>query len=238
MSQYSAGAVWWALIDFGDGQGKRKKYLILLTDCEAADEQFVVAMATSKGDRRYLASARSPSPCAPNHIFFRIEERQEACFPATTWVPFDNVCYIGKMGLDERTRQEMAGFVQSLSPERTRALLNCAKKSEDIPNRDLARIDRALKARNPSKKTPPSGPTPKAPPAPAVDPALESARALMEQSCGKCRVKLMDEVPEVATVMEGKAKAPDGFLGEFKLWFEIVVSECDTCSKCACPSLH
>jgi len=132
-------------------------------------------------------------------------------------------------------KQGKAEFVQMLSPERTRSLLNCAKKSVDIAKRDLERIDLALKARNQSRKTPPSGPTTKAPPAPPEAPALKSARARMDRYCKDCRPKFIDMVgvkaPELATILDGKVKTPEGFLGDIEAGFDLFGSGCDSCSK-------
>lgn len=236
MSQYSAGAVWSTLIDFRKGAGEQKKYFVLLTDCEAAGEEFLFGMTTSQGDKHYDTAARAASPCGcPDHNFFRIEAGQEACFPMTTWVQFTNGGHIGPQDLADLVKRGKAEFVQMLSPDRTRTLLNCAKKSQDILKRDLERIDRALKARNPVKKSPAPAPAKAAPPAQFVDPAFRSAHARMDRYCDKCRTKLSDLIginaPQLATILQGKEKAPDGFLANVETGFDLIGSGCEGCAK-------
>lgn len=231
MSLYFAGAVWWKSHDFQDGQGFRKKYFVLLTDCETPGELFLAAMTTSKGDRRYDTDAMSASPCGcPTRNFFRIEANQESCFPATTWVQFDNKGPIGQSKLDELSRQAMAGFVQALSPERLRSLLNCAKRSKDIEKRDLERIDRALKARNPANKPPVRAAA--VPPAPPADPKLEAARVRRGRYCISCRLELdgLLDVQGLELVLQGKKQMPDGFFVTMETGFDLV-SGCGSCSK-------
>lgn len=227
MTQYSAGAVWWGLPNFGEGD--TKKYFVLLTD-EAEGELFLTAMTTSRGDKRYGMGARSASPCGcPASDFFRIEARQETCFPVTTWVQFDNAYEIGRTKLEDLVRQGRAGFEHMLSAERTRSMLNCAKRSLDIAKRDLERIDRALKARNPASKTSVRAAVL---PAPPTDPQLEAARLRRGLYCGNCRSELdgLLKIDDLEMILQGKRQVPDGFFDTIETGFELIGAGCHSCS--------
>jgi len=233
MIQFRAGAVWRGLIDFGDGEGERTKYLVLLGDCDQAGEQVLVAVTTSKGDSRY-GDAGSPSPCLPSGRAFRILGKQENCFPADTWVQFDNAYPISRGSLERLTNEGRAGFVQTLGDERTRSLLACAKKSQDIPTRHLAQIEKALKARAPTKQTaPPRSAAPSAPP-PYVSAEILSVRVRIDGLCATCKTTLVDLVgvsaSDLTTILHGTTKAPDGFVVNAQTGLELLAG-CAQCPK-------
>jgi len=234
MTEYGAGAVWWGLLDFGDGAGDQKKYIVLLTDCEAEGELFLAALATSKGDKRFGAGAWSPSPCGcPDSNFFRIEAGQEDCFPVTTWVQVTHGGQLSRAKLDGMVKLGRAGFVQTLSSERTRSMLNCAKKSQDITKRDLERIDRALKARNPAKKTNPPKPTT---PVPLVSPEVASVRTRIDRCCARCRASLIELLDigadKLGLILQGKEAPPDGFISNIEAGLGLLVEAgCASCPK-------
>ncbi len=129
-----------ANVDFGDGV--RKKYFVLLSECENEAEHFVVAFTTSQ--QRYQGETTSQCGC-PDLPCFRIDVGHEPCFSVKTWVQFDNVHPIQHARFQEMAKAG-ATFVHKLHPDRIRAVLNCAKKSKDIAGRDLSLIDRTLKS--------------------------------------------------------------------------------------------
>jgi hypothetical protein len=226
MSAFHAGSVWWGLIDFNDGEGERKKYFVLLTDCANDGEQSCVAITTSKGDTRYGAGARAQSPCGcPNLPCFRIEAAQESCFPATTWVQFDNAHAISRAGLEKLKKDGKADFV--------RTLLNCAKKCQDIAQRDLVRIDQTLKALNPTKKAAPPLTVPKAHPSSGVDPEIQSARKRIERYCADCHAEFIGLVgitaTNLASILRGSTQPPNDFIENAQAGFELI-SGCGKCS--------
>lgn len=234
MNQFRAGAVWQGVIDFGDGEGERTKYLVLLGDCDNG-EQVLVAVTTSKGGLRY-GDAGSPSPCLPSGRAFRIPGKQENCFPVDTWVQFDNAYPISRTSLERLTQEGRASFLQSLGDERLRSLLACAKKSQDIPKRNLEQIDKALKARAPTKQPAPSRPsTPSAPP-PFLSMEMISTRMRVDRLCGDCHAIFIDLVEvnatDLTTILQGKTKPPDNFLKKAQDGFELLDSEnCGNCTK-------
>lgn len=228
MSRYEAGAVWYGAMQFDRDAEERKKYFVLVYDCEDSEESLLYLITTSRGETRYGWHAKSGSPCGcPDHSYFRIEPREEKCFSKTTWVEFDNKGWITREKLDEFANGGIIKFIQNLSPERTRSLLKCAIKSEDIENREQKRIERALKARNPN--------TPSAVAKPPADPKLAAARVRRSQYCGNCRSALDGaleiDTPDVDAILQGKKTVPDGFLADIMVGFELV-SGCGTGS---CP---
>ena len=91
--------MWWGSMQFDEGDEETKKYFVLLVDVVGNnDEQFVVALTTSRGEKHY-GNARCASPCGG--LFFRIEARNENCFPFTTWVQFDNHWYLSRSSLEQ-----------------------------------------------------------------------------------------------------------------------------------------
>jgi len=171
----------------------------------------------------------------PSGRAFRIAGKQETCFPADTWVQFDNAYPISRASLERLTKEGRATFLQALGDERVRSLLACAKKSQDIPTRHLAQIDRALKARAAGKQpAPPRASAPSAPPA-YVSPEILSARARINRFCDDCRTTFVDlvgiDASDLTTILQGTTKVPDDFLKNVQTGFELLVAE--NCANCA-----
>lgn len=224
---YAAGSVWWGVMDFKDGEGPRRKYFVLLTDCPANGDQAIVAMATSKGDKRYPGQSLSPTPCGcPRYSCFRIDAKQEACFPIQTWVQFDNVHHISRPSLVTLAAASKAGFLQPLNAGRLRAVLNCAKNSRDLDGRSNLRLDQTLKA------LPATGTASKPPPPPPPFSALD---ARFKRHCGACQAHVpgllrMSGVA-FAAVIAGKSPPPPNFEADAMMGLDMAGAVCPTCSK-------
>lgn len=211
-SQYCAGSVWSFRHDYGDGED-RKKYFILLADCPKDSDVVLAAVTTSKG-RRFHGFPTKACGC-PQFSVYRIDPELEPCFRDGTWVVFSNEAPIAaRAQLDALATAGRARFVQSLENERTRSILNCATKSLDIAKRDEDLIRRTLKAMNEAAKLPPR---------PAKKTALLSdntpmgiARRRFERNCVKCQNDfaglLKMSIEEVTLVFSGKKRAPANFL--------------------------
>lgn len=233
MSAFDAGSIWWGLIDFDDGEGERKKYFVLLTACVNAGEQSCAALTTTKGDIRYRAAARAQSPCgSPKSPCFRIDAGQVDCFPATTWVQFDNAYPISRAGLEKLAKDGRAAFIQALDEQRLRTLLNCAKKSTDIALRDLARIGQALKALGQPKTPAPPGTATSAPPSSGANSPMLSTRDRIQRYCSDCRAEFVGLVgisaTDLASILADSAKPPDDFMVNAEAGFELLSG----CAKC------
>jgi hypothetical protein len=244
MDRFSAGSVWWGLVDFNKGQVK--KYFVLLSDCPASGEQALVAMTTSKVTR-YPGQAGVPSPCGcPEHSCFRIDAGQEACFPLTTWIQFDNEDrnkgrpMISRSSLEQLEKEGRGGFLQHLAADRFRAILNCAKKSLDVEQWALKIIDKTANALNPVKRAQaqirsaalPVGKLSAPPPPPPVNAAIAKVGAQYKQRCSVCRLDvvgllLMTET-QVEAVLSGSKPPPDRFVSEAEEALQMVRPEC-TC---------
>jgi hypothetical protein len=235
-ADYGAGAVWWRLIDFGDGKGEVRKYFVLLTD-DAGDGNVIVAMTTSKGDDRY-SDARSPSPCAPSGKCYRVDANQEKCFHLDTWIQFDNAALVRVADLKGLAIAGKGGFLQPLDEGRLRSMLGCAKKSHDIPTRDLERIDKALKARAPVKRppTPPPGPAPKAPPA-FVNSEILFIGVQVKKLCDDCRSDFCGMLgvtsDSLTAILHGAEQAPKDFVADATIGIEALKTERSSCARCA-----
>jgi hypothetical protein len=233
---YCVGSVWWGLIDFKDGQGERKKYFVLLNDCLDAGEQFVAAITTSRVSRY---PERTASPCGfPTYPCFRIDEDDEACFKEPTFVQFDNAFHIGQSGLDAHVRSDRAGFLQELARERTRSILNCAKKSIDIAKRDLELIGRTLKALSTAAKAA-SAPGKAKPTTPTVrDSAIGDIDRRFRRCCLNCRSEfagLMSVAEDgLAKILSGSTSSPPDFVRDAGLAFDLIAAKC-TCLVVASP---
>ena len=59
---YSAGSVWWGLMDFGDFTGERKKFFVVLNDVSDDTDYFIAALTTSQG-KRYLGETSAACGC-------------------------------------------------------------------------------------------------------------------------------------------------------------------------------
>lgn len=235
MIEYKAGAVWEGWIDFNDSEGERKKYFVLLSDCDSSEQAFA-ALTTSRGDKRYGIAARGQSPCSATLSFFRIDAHQEKCFPADTWVEFGNGGYQSRERLERLKVDGYAAFVQALSDERIRSLLNCAKKSEDIVKRDIERIDRALKARAPVKKPPLPAKPPTAPPL-FVSTEILAVRVVIGGFCIGCRTNIAGLMghsdTDLTAILNGEKAPTKDFVTEAEAGIDVVSKQRADCPECA-----
>jgi len=225
---YCAGAVWTGQIDFGDGTGERKKYFVLLNDC-LDGEQFFVALTTSQ--TRY---GETPSPCGcPNAPCYRIEPREVACFTVRTWIQFDNSGYLSRAGLENLTKEGKVTFLQMLDEDKIRSVLACAKKSLDIPRRNLALIDRTLREKLEQRKTTAEKktPIPTSLPSTASKEVL-AVRAQFNQRCTSCRTEFVVLLgiaeADLVPIFLGSKPPPVSFLGDAEVGFALM-----TCAVCA-----
>ena len=102
--------------------------------------------------------------------------------------------------------------------------------------RDLERIDRALKARAPIKKTPPPKVSTPSGPLPFISTEILSARIRIDRLCVKCRAIFVDLVDvttlDLTAIFQGTKKAPDDFLSNAHSGLEILADEnCPNCAK-------
>lgn len=235
---YAAGSIWWWRRDFGDGRGPVKKYFVFLTDCTVT-EPGLLAMTTSRG-RRY--HGQNASPCGyPTNPCFRIDEGQERCFSETTYVQFDN--------LVELTREQLAsitsGFLQHMDPERLRALLNCAKRSDDIPGSAIAAIEATIssivaahhadvKARRDRKA---AAKAPMGRKSVAVH-GVVAVREWYMESCQSCRIEFCDVTQvsdgELKSVFSGWKQPPPTFLADAELAFQMAAEASG--DRCQCSN--
>lgn len=214
-SPYAAGSVWWCYVDFNDGEGERKKYFVFLSDCADNGEQAALAFTTSRG-YRYHGQGESPCGCPANPCF-RIEPGEEACFrDATTFVQFDNTWLMVRPKIAMLESAGKAGFLQHLSEQRLRSILNCAKKSLDTPGRVLQLVDRTIKSLKPSRQTPPKGQPTVAVPS-FVSAEILSVRVRVQKRCGTCRDQLAGAMGvaevEITRILAG-GDAPASFLAD------------------------
>lgn len=227
---FCAGAVWEVVFPFDDGP--RKKYFVLLNDCLSDGESFFIAVATSQGDKHYKYTA---SPCGvPEAACYRIEEKQEAFFPKTTWIQFNNH--------GRRTPKELADlvskgakFVGMLDEERLRSILSCAGRSVDIPGRDKERIARALKTRAAAQKEAKQKATTKTKqPSPKLAlTGIALVRDSFSKRCGACQKDIAElantTVVILTPILAQSAIAPEGLIAEVEMGIGMV----DRCSLCS-----
>ncbi len=149
-SDASAGAVWECQLDFRDGTGKRKKYVILLNTCVAPEEYFVAAVTTSNANRyRKMGSKQCGSPEVP---CYRIDIGQVTCFPVKTFIQFDNTDRLKPTKLQEMVVAGNAKYLLNLPQDRLFSVMNCALKSDDIEGDMLALIKKTLKSLEEARK--------------------------------------------------------------------------------------
>lgn len=235
---YASGGVWWARIDFRDGQGERKKYLVLLSDCPETGDA-VIAMTTSRG-YRYHNQTASPCGC-PEKSYYRIDAGQEPCFPETTYVQFTNTATLTRQDLAGFESRGTAEFLQTLDGERLRSILNCAKKSLDMTGRELQLVENQLKAFKLARKTPPKGQSVASPPPPSPLPpvGVAAVRRRYETICVQCRVEFVSlmgilEVDFMAVLAE-KRPPPASFLESADTGFEMARELASTGCTCRLP---
>lgn len=183
--KHFAGAVWWALIDFGDGEGEQKKYVILLNDCAQGETAFA-ALATSRG-RRFQDQPTSECLC-PKYPAYRIDSGKVSCFIVDTWVQFNKGRSVTRAILDQRTKDGKAGFILALDEHWVHAILNCAIASDDVPGSLTKAMKLAKKARSErAKLAKKSGATTPVQVTPKVDADILSVKARYEERCMDCR---------------------------------------------------
>jgi hypothetical protein len=234
INSFAAGSVWWWRYDFKKGEGRRKKYVVLLCDPLSEDEGCVWAFTTSRGANRYPEEI--VTQCAwPKYACYRIEAGQEPWWAEKTWVQFDNIVKESAKGLVQEMRDDQAGFIGPLNEQRLREIWNCAKKSDDVALWAIRLIERTHKARSPSKTRPASTTAP----APIVAVAtvsaeLVSVRVRFEKHCATCRVQILSlvglAVEPFTMVVSGTQPPPDGFVVNVEAGFELVSPGC-TCTK-------
>jgi hypothetical protein len=226
---YAAGSVWWFRHDFGGDRGEIKKYCVFLSDCSVSGGA-LLAITTSRA-RRY--HGQTASPCGyPDNPCYRIEPGEEACFPETTFVQFDNLRTFTRKELDGYEARGKAGYLQPLSEQRFRSILNCAKKSDDIPGSALQIIERTIKSLKPSRQTPPKGQPVAAPP--FVPTEILSMRVRVDARCTTCRATLaglmeMTEA-EISICLTGTVQLADRFLENLGAGFDLLGTDCP-CTK-------
>jgi hypothetical protein len=233
MLGYRVGAVWAGRIDFGDGTGERKKFLVLLNDC-LEGEEFFAALTTSK--HKY---GETPSPCGcPNAPCYRIEAGQVDCFPVRTWIQFDNANYLTPVRLQHLAQERRATFVQMLDDDKIRSVLACAKKSVDIPRRVLARIDRTLKAKLTERKTPSKRATIAAEPSASLfgmaNQEMLTVSTRFHRHCANCRSQFASLIgiaeAELATIFHGSKQPPADFVSNAEVGFALIAGTCVVCA--------
>lgn len=224
---YCAGAVWWGMLDFGEGE--RKKYFVLLNDCLQPGDHFFAAITTSQGAKRYRGETTAACGC-PAAPCYRIEAGQEPCFSVTTWVQFDNAAPVTRERLDSMGRAGKSGFHGMLDPNRIRSVLNCALKSKDLPGRDADLIRRTLKAMSAPAKKPTAAPS--APKQPSPFAALQMR---FERHCAGCKVEFWRIVEgfskdDLPNIFEGTKGAPEGFVSTVEAGLDLAVEV----RRCTC----
>ncbi|NVJ28680.1 hypothetical protein HUW62_46560 [Myxococcus sp. AM011] len=222
MNPYGTGAVWWANIDFKDGAGERKKFLVLLNEIVEPADFFVAALTTSQGAKRYSGETTAACGC-PACQCYRIEPKEEKCFPITTWVQFDNAYPLRREKLDSMQRAGDAGFLQMLAADRIRAVLKCALKSPDLAGKHSAQVSRALKALNAPKAQPPLPPSPVA--------RLKAKFDGHAPECQRMFGELLKRTAnELASILTEKTPPHEGFVDEAHTALELLSAECQ-CTK-------
>lgn len=141
------GAIWaHPEIDFNDGEGPRRKYFVLLSECENSTDQFVTVFTTSKGEARYKGHV-DPSPCGcPRFQCYRLGPKDCPCFPIKTWLQYDNMNDLSLSVLQEEHAKNKIEFLCRMNENQIRSILNCAAKSQDIRQYRQARMKRAYES--------------------------------------------------------------------------------------------
>jgi len=103
-------------------------------------------MTTSKGEKRYGVTANGPPCGCPSASCYRIDQGQEPCFDLPTWVQYDNIFAPTQSDLEEQRKAGKVEFIQMLSPDRVRSVMNCAVKSIDLEGRHIEQIKKTLGA--------------------------------------------------------------------------------------------
>jgi len=226
-----AGAVWWGLVDFRDGAGERKKYFILLNEVESDGELFVCAVVTSQGTKRYAVRDTGPACGCPSAPCYRIDRGQEACFDLPTWVQFDNLILLTRADFEEFRRTGKVGFIQMLSSDRVRSVMNCATKSDDLAGRYVDLIKRSLSAMNARTASvqaakAASKVAPKAPIEELLEQLAPHGSHCRREFCELARISEADLVALMAAPQQGKLLLEDGVAA-----LELV---CEACT-CGAP---
>lgn len=163
--RFTAGAIWEGYFDFNDGVPGRKKYVILLNDLIDSSDYFVVAFTTSNKER-YGGETTKQCGC-PDVPCYRLEKGQVACLPLTTWVQFDNTHPARPAELEAREKAGKLKYLLHLPEGLLRAVLNCAKKSDDLDGRLIGLVEKTLKKMDAAAKAAKDAKQP--PPPPKVD---------------------------------------------------------------------
>ncbi|WP_426749865.1 hypothetical protein [Myxococcus sp. Y35] len=217
---YLPGAVWKFEKDFGDGK-ERLKYMVLLNDLSQPGSLSIAAITTSRGAQRYPPQTAACG--CPEHPYFRIDPKQEACFPIATWVEFNNAHLLTRSKLDSIERDGQAKFLQRLAPDRIRAVLNCALKSRDMPLKNLEMVDRTLKGMNSPKAKPP-------PPLASPLSPMAKLKARFDSHGPECRNSFEGLVSrstdELKSILAEKTPHPEGFMEDAGIAFGMIADQC------------
>jgi len=226
--RYRAGSVWLLNVDFGRGNGKQEKFIVLLSDC--LDTRSLFAFATSQP--RYPTLGASPCGC-PSASCYRIDPGQESCWSKTTYIQFDNAHPITRGGLDDFVNAGNAQYMKAIDTGRFRSILNCAKKSTDLPTWATDLVDRTLQAitlastRKPVPKT--ASPSSTA----FVSAEFTAVWKRYQASCDACRTSayVLAEIAEAdfSLILRGEKRAPENFAMDAQAAFEIANGECPGC---------
>ncbi len=163
--RFTAGAIWEGYFDFDDGVPGRRKYIILLNEIVDSSDYFAVAFTTSN-EQRYRGETTKQCGC-PDVSCYRVEKGQVSCFPTTTWVQFDNTYPARPAELEAREKAGKLKYLTHLPEGLLRAVLNCAKKSDDLSGALLGLIEKMLKRFDAAAKV--AKEAKQAPPRPKVD---------------------------------------------------------------------
>jgi hypothetical protein len=148
-------------------------------------------------------------------------------------IQFDNSGYLSRAGLENLTKEGKTAFLQMLDEDKIRSVLACAKKSLDIPRRNLALIDRTLRAKLTQRKTTAEKktPTPTSLPSTASKEVL-AVRAQLNQRCTNCRTEFVVLLgiaeADLVSIFLGSKPPPASFLGDAEVGFALM-----TCAVCA-----
>jgi hypothetical protein len=117
---------------FVDGEA-RDKFFIILNDPGPSDI-IVTCITTSQPDNRPDSEG-----CHHNHNLYVLNPNSDF-FPKKTWVQFYRVFKFGQEIFRKAIQNRDIDQVATLNPLTVRAIIDCIKRSEDIPYYDMQLI--------------------------------------------------------------------------------------------------
>lgn len=214
--QSQPGAIWAIEHDFGDGQGPRKKYVVILT----SPPRTFVAFTTSKARRFH---DQGSSPCLSKDAAFRIAVGWVKSFGLETYVSFKNI----RETTEEFLVAKNGSFLEILKEDQIRAIQNCAKNSDDVEGIVLKAIERTQKAMNAQSKAQATQTSPH---------PLALYQPRFGAYCLDCRLLLVGLLyhseAQVAAFLSGTAVAPQRFETNLKEALQMIdETDCSTCGR-------